>query len=91
MMHAQKINITSYLLRKCLFGDPGLVSVSLFCPVDSGKLEGKVLWWCGLVGGVMPIQAVYNSVNHTGPRLARTNIKCNTLSCFFYIDLKMTQ
>jgi hypothetical protein len=34
-----------------LVGDPGTVSVCLFCPVGSGKPEVKVLWWCGLVGG----------------------------------------
>jgi hypothetical protein len=38
----------------------------------------------------LPVQAVYNSVNHTGSRLAHNNIKCNTLSCF-YIGLMMTQ
>jgi hypothetical protein len=44
MMHAQ---ITSYLLRKCFFlvGDPGTVSVCLFSPVESDKLEVKVLFW----------------------------------------------
>jgi hypothetical protein len=26
------------VIRKCLFGDPGALPVSLFCPVESGKL-----------------------------------------------------
>jgi hypothetical protein len=60
MMRAQKnIYIMSYLLRKCLCGDPGAVSVSLFCLVESGKLEGKVLWWCSLVGGLVTSIRVY--------------------------------
>jgi hypothetical protein len=59
MMRAQTIYITSYLLRKCLFGDPGAVSVSLFCPVESCKLERKVLWWCGLVGGWRLVTSIW--------------------------------
>jgi hypothetical protein len=40
------------LIQECfLVGDPGTMSVCLFCLVESGKLEVKVLWWCGLVGG----------------------------------------
>jgi hypothetical protein len=37
---------TKYVLlsqEMFLVGDPGAVSVCLFCPVESGKLEGKVL------------------------------------------------